>query len=67
MKSKESKVETALMRVSKKSQLMTIEIQKIVAVESNGEVLTKTGSLEIALEEFLQSRKRCNDDKQARK
>ena len=56
MEKEKEKVETVLMRVSKHSQKMSDKIQKIVAVESNGEILSKTKSLEIALEEFIDKR-----------
>lgn len=52
----ESKTETVVLRVSKHSRDMAKTIQKIVAVETNGEVLDKVRSLEIALEEFIDKR-----------
>lgn len=56
-KIKKQVVETTLIRVSKHSQSMINTIHKIVAVESNGEILGKVRALEVALEEFLDKRK----------
>lgn len=53
---KDNESPTVLMRVSKHSKRMADKVQKIVAVESNGEILSKTKSLEVALEEFIDKR-----------
>ena len=50
------KVETTIIRVSLHAKSMADKIHKIVAVESNGEIMTKTESLEVALGEFLDNR-----------
>lgn len=55
-KDKENKEDTVAMRVSKYSKNMADKIQKIVAVESEGEILSKIKSLEVALEEFIDRR-----------
>lgn len=54
--SKNDKIETVLIRVSTHTRDMANKIHKVVAVESNGEIMSKTKSLEIALEEFLDKR-----------
>lgn len=55
-KSKDEETELTVMRVSKRSKSMSDKIHKIVAVESKGEILSKTKSLEVALEEFIDKR-----------
>lgn len=53
---KKEQKSTTVMRVSTKTLSLVNKIQKIVAVESNGEILLKTKALEIALEEFIDRR-----------
>lgn len=47
---------TVVKRISTHANRMLDKIQKIVAVESGGEVIDKLGPLEVALEEFLDKR-----------
>ena len=56
MEKEKKKQQTTLVRVTTHSQKMMEKVQKIVAVESNGNILSKSKSLEVALEEFIDKR-----------